>query len=158
MTDSLPIQDSYPGEIAVCYGCGRNNPHGLHIQTHWNGEEGVCHFTPEPYHTGYPGGVYGGLIASLIDCHCIGTAIAAMYDAEERQPGTEPEITCVTANLNVDYLKPTPIDSQLTLRARIKELTPRKAIVTCALFAGDVETARGQVVAVRVPSRATMIV
>ena len=157
MNDYPPIQDSYPGEVAVCYGCGRNNPHGLHIQTHWDGSEGVCRFTPQEYHTGYPGGVYGGLIASLIDCHCIATAIAAMYTAEDRQPGTEPEITCVTANLNVDYLKPTPIGVELLLRATIKELTPKKAIVTCSLFAGEIETARGQVVAVRVPSRATMI-
>jgi acyl-coenzyme A thioesterase PaaI-like protein len=151
-----PIQDSYPGEIAICYGCGRNNAQGLHIETHWNDEEGICRFTPQDYHTAFPGFVYGGLLASLIDCHSIGTAIAAMYTAENRVPGSEPEITCVTANLNVDYLKPTPIGLELTLRARVKELGPRKAIVTCALYAGETETVYGQVVAVRVPSRATM--
>lgn len=151
-----PIQDSYPDTIAICYGCGRNNPHGLHIETVWDGEEGVCRFTPQDYHTAFPGFVYGGLLASLIDCHSVGTAIAAMYDAEQRAPGTDPEITAVTANLNVDYLKPTPIGVELVLRARIEELTPKKAIVTCSLYAGDTETVRGRVVAVRVPSRAAM--
>jgi acyl-coenzyme A thioesterase PaaI-like protein len=153
---TAPIQDSYPDNVAICYGCGRNNPHGLHIETLWDGAEGVCHFTPQDYHTAFPGFVYGGLLASLIDCHSIGTAIAAMYDAENRAPGTEPEITAVTANLNVDYLKPTPIGVELVLRARIEELTPKKAIVACSLYASETETVRGRVVAVRVPSRATM--
>ena len=85
-----------------------------------------------------------------------GTAIAAMFGAEQRAPGTEPEITAVTANLNVDYLKPTPIGIELVLRARIEELTPKKAIVTCSLYAGEMETVRGRVIAVRVPSRATI--
>ncbi len=151
-----PIQDSYPDETAICYGCGRNNAHGLHVKSYWDGEEGVSHFQPQPYHTAFPGIVYGGLLASLIDCHTIGTAIAAMYQAEGRSPGSDPEITCVTANLNVSYLKPTPIEALLVLRARVKELSGRKAIMICSLYAGDEECARGEVVAVRVASRATM--
>lgn len=155
MSDT-PIQHFYNPETAVCYGCGRNNAHGLHIQTFWDGEEGVARFTPEPYHTAFPGVVYGGLLASLIDCHSIGTAIAAMYQAEDRAPGTAPEITCVTANLNISYLKPTPIDSELVLRTRVKEITPKKAIVTCVLSAGDEVCVQAETVAVRVASRATM--
>lgn len=148
------IQESYPDAIAICFGCGRNNPLGLHIQTHWDGSEGTCYFTPQPHHTAFPGVVYGGILASLIDCHSIGTAIAAMYDAEGRAPGSDPDITCVTANLNVDYLKPTPMGLELVLRTRVEELSPRKAIVTCSVSAGDDETVRGRVVAVRIDSRA----
>lgn len=150
------IQDYYPEETAICYGCGRSNPHGLHLKTYWNGEEGICHFTPRPEHTAFPKYVYGGLLASIIDCHSIGTAIAAMYDAAGREPGTEPEITCVTGNLNIDYLKPTLIGIELILRAQIKELHEKKAVVTCSVSADGVETVRAEVVAVRVPSRATM--
>jgi acyl-coenzyme A thioesterase PaaI-like protein len=150
---AAPIQNFYPENTAICYGCGRNNADGLHIQTYWDGTEGVCHFTPREYHTAFPGVVYGGLLASLIDCHSIGTAIAAMYDAEGRAPGTDPEITCVTGNLNVDYLKPTPTGIELTLRAQIAERTERKAIVTCSVYAGEDETVRARVVAVRVKSR-----
>ena len=152
-----PIQDSYADEIAICYGCGRHNAHGLHIQTYWDGEEGVCHFTPQAHHTAFPGVVYGGLLASLVDCHSIGTAIAAMYTAEGRAPGSDPEITCVTANLNVSYLKPTPMGATLVLRARVKEISGRKAVISCTVYADDVETVRAEVVAVRVPSRATML-
>ena len=71
------IQQHYNDDTAVCYGCGKNNPHGLHLQTHWDGTEGVCHFTPQPHHTAFPGVVYGGILASLIDCHSICTAYAA---------------------------------------------------------------------------------
>ncbi|MCB9452209.1 MAG: PaaI family thioesterase [Anaerolineaceae bacterium] len=155
MTDQ-PIQNFYPDDVAICYGCGRLNEHGLHIQTYWDGEEGVARFTPQPYHIGYPGFTYGGLLASLIDCHTMGTAIAATYHAEGRAPDTEPEVTYVTGNLNVTYLQPTPIEGELVLRARIKELHERKAIVTCSVFAGDKECVRGEVIAVRVRSRATM--
>lgn len=151
-----PIQDFYPDNVAICYGCGRNNADGMHIQTFFDGEEGVARFTPKPYHAGFPGVVYGGLLASLIDCHTMGTAISATYHAEGRAPGTEPEITYVTGNLNISYLQPTPMGVELVLRARVTELLPKKAIVTCSLYAGDKECVRGEVVAVRVKSRATM--
>ncbi|MDD9954815.1 MAG: PaaI family thioesterase [Anaerolineaceae bacterium] len=148
------IQDFYHDDIAICVGCGRHNPQTLGVRTFWDGAEGVCHFTPADHHTAFPGVVYGGLLACLVDCHSIGTAIAAMYDAEGRAPGTEPEITCVTASLQVDYLKPTPMGVELELRTSIEELSARKAILRCSLRAGDEETVRGRVVAVRVRSRA----
>lgn len=156
MNENQPIQDSYNPDAAICYGCGVNNPHGLHIQTHWDGEVGICHFTPRPEHTAFPGFVYGGLLASLIDCHSVGTAIAAMYDHEGRVPGSAPEITCVTGNLNVSYKKPTPIDGELRLECRVQEVTERKAIITTEIYAGDVLTVTGETVAIRVKSRLDM--
>ena len=143
------IQDLYRDEVAVCYGCGRNNADGLHLKTEWDGKEGTFRYTPEPYHTAFPGLVYGGLIACLIDCHSIGTAVAAAYDAENRIPGTVPEILFVTGNLNVRYLAPTPIGVELELCSKIEEMHPRKAIVTCSVFAEGKECAWGEVVAVR---------
>ena len=145
------IQDHYAEEMAVCYGCGRTNPKGLHIKTYWDGSEGVCQFKPQPHHTAYPGYVYGGLIASLIDCHCTGTATAAAYQAEGREPGTEPAIRFVTGTLTVRYVRPTPIEDELILRARVKELGKKKAIVTCSLFSGHAECAQGEVIVVRAP-------
>jgi acyl-coenzyme A thioesterase PaaI-like protein len=148
-----PIQHHYNPEAAICYGCGVNNPQGLHIETQWDGEVGRCHFTPRPEHTAFPGYVYGGLLASLIDCHSIGTAIAALYDRAGREPGTEPEITCVTGNLNVSYKKPTPMGVPLRLEARIKDIDDRKAVVTCEIYAEDTLVVTGETVAVRVQSR-----
>ena len=121
------------------------------IKTHWEGEESVTRFTPEPYHTSVPGYAYGGLVASLIDCHSTGTAAAAMYRSEGREMDTLPPFRFVTGSLHVDYLKPTPIDGALELRGRVKEIKGRKVIVETTVFAGGVATARGEVVAVQMP-------
>ena len=145
------IQDYYPDEYSHCYGCGRLNEHGLQIKSYWNGEESVCKFQPKPYHLALPGFVYGGLIASLIDCHAIGTAAAAKYGAEKRAPATDPSLRFVTASLRVDYLAPTPIDAALELRGRVKEAKERKAIVAVSLSANGRLCARGEVTGVLMP-------
>ena len=71
------FQDYYTDDLSHCYGCGRLNDHGLHLKSYWENDESVAIFHPKQYHTAFPGYVYGGLIASLIDCHGIGTAAAA---------------------------------------------------------------------------------
>ncbi len=147
--DQPAIQDHFSGEHAICYGCGNKNPHGLHVRTQWDGQVGSFCFTPEDYHTAFPGVVYGGLIASLFDCHCIGTAIAAAYDAQGRRPGSDPAIMYVTANLNVNYLRPTPMDRELMFKARIVETRGRKTVVSCTLTADGIECANARVVGVR---------
>jgi acyl-coenzyme A thioesterase PaaI-like protein len=93
--------------------------------------------------------MYGGLVASLIDCHSIWTAIAWTYRAEGREHGSPPAISYVTGSLNVRYLQPTRLSQPFVLRARVTELHPRKALVTCAAYSGEVITAQGDVVAVR---------
>lgn len=145
------FQDYYPDESAFCYGCGRLNEQGLHIKSYWDGEESVATFTPRPYHTALPGYVYGGLIASLIDCHSTGTAAAAAYRAEGREMDTEPPYRYVTASLHVDYVRPTPLGAPLEIRGQVKEIKGRKVVVSSTLSAEGEVCARGEVVAVRVP-------
>lgn len=147
----LAFQDYYDDKVAHCYGCGRLNEHGHQIRSFWEGDEAVTRFRPRPYHTAIPGYVYGGLIASLIDCHSTGTAAAAAYRAEGREMGSLPPLRFVTASLHVDYLRPTPLDAVLTIRARVKEVKGRKVVVASTLFAGDLECARGEVVCVQMP-------
>jgi acyl-CoA thioesterase FadM len=106
---------------------------------------------PRPYHTAIPGYVYGGLIASLIDCHSTGTASAAAYRAQGREPDSEPPLRFVTASLHVDYLRPTPIEGPLELRSQVKEVKGRKVVVSTTLFASGEVCARGEVVAVEIP-------
>lgn len=151
MTDELSFQDYYPDRMAVCYGCGRLNDHGLRIKSYWDGDESVCTFKPQPYHTAYPGFVYGGLIASLIDCHSTGTAAAAAYRAEGRPMDSEPARRFVTGSLHVDYLLPTPIEGPLELRSQVVEIKGRKVVVTTKLSVKGQVCARGEVVAIQVP-------
>ncbi len=147
------FQDYYPDELSYCYGCGRLNEHGHQIKTYWDGDESVTIFTPQPYHIAIPGYVYGGLIASLIDCHCTGTAAAAMYRAENRAMDTLPAYRFVTASLHVDYIKPTPLGVPLEVRGVVKEIKGRKVVVAATLSANGVVCARGEVVAVQMPER-----
>lgn len=146
------FQDFYPESLQHCYGCGPKNPNGLHIRSFWDGEEAVARFVPQAYHVAFPGYVYGGLVASLVDCHCVGTAAAAAYREEGREPGSSPSFRYVTGSLHVDYLLPTPLGVELEIRARVKEIKGKKTIVTASVLAAGKETARGKVVAIRMPA------
>lgn len=151
--ESKAFQDYYPEQLAHCYGCGRLNEYGLQIKSYWDGDETVCLFQPRPYHTAIPGYVYGGLLASLIDCHGTGTAAAAAYQAEGRPMDSEPALRFLTASLHVDYLRPTPIGGLLEVRGKIKEVKGRKVIVMETLLAGGEVCVKGEVIAVQVPQQ-----
>jgi acyl-coenzyme A thioesterase PaaI-like protein len=145
------IQDFYPENVSYCYGCGRLNERGLQIKSYWLGDEAVCIYQPRPEHIAIPGYVYGGLIASLIDCHCTGTAAAASYHAAGRSMDSLPAFRFVTASLKVDYLKPTPLGVPLEIRARVIEIKGRKVVMQASLSAEGELRARGEVVAVQAP-------
>jgi len=145
------FQDYYPDILSHCYGCGRLNDHGLQIKSRWDGEESVATYMPREYHTALPGFIYGGLIASLIDCHSTGTAAAAAYKAENRAMDTDPPFRFVTGSLHVDYLRPTPMGVPLEIRGKVKEIKGKKVVVECTLSANGQVCAKGEVVAIRMP-------
>jgi len=134
-----------------CYGCGPHNAQGLRIKSYWDGDEAVSTFMPQPFHMAGPVNVLnGGIIGTVIDCHCICTAFADAYRREGRAIGSDPQLWYATASMKVDYLKPTPIDQPLTLRAKVIEAGAKKTRISCSLYAGDQECARGDVLAIRV--------
>lgn len=158
MSDSIKqyqdaLQDIWPH--ATCYGCGPGNPDGLHIKSYWaeDGSAVLATFHPEPKHNaGFPNVMYGGLVASLIDCHSIWTAIAYTYRAEGRPHGSAPSVSYVTGKLEVSYHKPTPLDQPIILRAIIEKIEGRKAIIHCTLGTEKETCAEGTVLAIRVPA------
>jgi acyl-coenzyme A thioesterase PaaI-like protein len=144
------FQDAFPTNH--CWGCGPSNQHGLRIKSYWEGDESVCRFRPSPEHMAGPTHVLnGGIIATVIDCHCVCTAWADVYRSAAREMGSQPVPWCVTGSLKVDYLAPTPIDAVVELRARIRERNGRKRIVECTVFAGGKPCARAEVLAIEVP-------
>jgi acyl-coenzyme A thioesterase PaaI-like protein len=145
------VQDYYPDDFSHCFGCGRLNAPGHHVRTGWDGDETVAYFAPEPHQIAVPGFVYGGLIASLIDCHGMGTAAAAAERAAGRDIGDAPSPRFVTAALNVTFLKPTPLGPTLEIRARARDVSARKVVVDATVIADGVVTVRAEVVAVRMP-------
>jgi acyl-coenzyme A thioesterase PaaI-like protein len=152
INDQPALQDIW--ENGTCYGCGPANPHGLQIKSYWDEEFGgaISKFWPKPHqNAGFENVMYGGLVASLCDCHSVWAAIAATYRAEGRAHGHPPIVSYVTGNLNVSYLAPTPLNQLLVLRAKVEELGGRKAIVQCGIFAGEQQTVSAKVIAVRVP-------
>lgn len=145
------FQDYYPDNLSHCYGCGRLNDAGLKIKSYWDGDESICIHQPKPEHKAIPGFAYGGIIASLIDCHSTGTAAAAKYRAENREMDSLPSLRFLTASLHVDFLLPTPLGVPLEIRGRVKEVKGRKVIVESTLSANGQICARGEVVATQVP-------
>ena len=142
------IQDAWPEAATYCWGCGKNNTHGLQLKSYWEDEETVATFIPQEHHLAFPGILNGGIISTIIDCHGTGTAHAAaqkMSDADEN-------IMYVTASLFVKFRRPTPLDKPVTLRARVKEVDGKRITVSCSLYSGDTICATGEVVTVGVNS------
>lgn len=136
-----------------CFGCGADNPDGLRIQSFWSGpDQSICRYTPQPHQAAGPKTfLNGGIIATLIDCHTICTAVANAYRLEEREISSSPLVWFVTASLKVDYLKPTPIDAPVELRATLRDVGEKKTVLDCTLSSGETVSARGEVLAIRVP-------
>jgi acyl-coenzyme A thioesterase PaaI-like protein len=139
--DSRPFQDLVDWQ---CYGCGRLNEHGLQIKSHWEDDEVVCHWRPKPFHVGHPGTLQGGVIATALICHAVWTATATALRREGREIREPLDFTYSTTSLKLELLKPTPIESTLTLRARVTDMEGERAAVSCSVFVNDEETARAE--------------
>ena len=144
------IQDQWPEEGTFCWGCGKNNEHGLQLKSYWEHDETVAVWEPKEHHLAFPGILNGGIIATLIDCHGTGTANAAAHKASD---DSDQHFMYVTSAISVKYLKPTPLNKPVTLRARVTEMGEKKIKVSCDLYSGDVKCATGEVFTVRVDQR-----
>ena len=144
------IQDTYPNDVAHCYGCGRLNEHGYQITTRPHNEGTLTEFVPESFHTAIPGYIYGGLIASLIDCHSTGSAAVFAMQEAGVEIGSEPSPRFLTAHLEVDYLAPTPLD-RVTLIGKSVAVKDRKVVVVTEFIVDGEVTARGYAVLVKMP-------
>jgi len=143
------IQDLWSEEWAHCFGCGRENKKGLRIKSYWKGEESECEWHPAPHHQAFPGITCGGIIATIIDCHCLNTAVSYAYKLEGRDVRSDPPIKYVTGSLFIKYLNPTPINKPVTLRARVKEMVGKKIVVVCSLYSEDKKCAFCELVAIK---------
>lgn len=150
--EHVAIQDEYADEFSWCYGCGRLNEKGHHFRTRWNGRKTVTEYTANEEHQAVPGFVYGGILASLIDCHGTGSASLALHRKNGHEPGdgVEPP-RFVTASLHVDFMKPTPQDAPLKAVGTVEEIHPKRWKVHTEVFAGDELVVKGEVVAVVMP-------
>ncbi|HLR60428.1 MAG TPA: PaaI family thioesterase [Pseudogracilibacillus sp.] len=146
------IQDDYDDAYAWCYGCGRLNQDGLHLRTGWDGDKTVTIYHPREEHKAIPGFIYGGLVASVVDCHGTGSAAITLHRKNGHEPGdgvNAPRF--VTASLHVDYLKPTPAGVPLKAVGTVEEIHPKKFKVLTDVYAGDEKVVTGEVIAAVMP-------
>ena len=134
----------------VCFGCGSQNPDGLQIKSYWEGDESVCIWESERKYEGWKNILNGGILATLIDCHCMGTAMAAAYRAENRNMDSKPEYRYATGTMTIKYLKPTPNDVPVEIRAIVEETKGRKTTLSCEVFSAGIKTAEASVIAILV--------
>jgi acyl-coenzyme A thioesterase PaaI-like protein len=148
------FQDYYPDKFSHCYGCGKSHPHGHHLKSYWDGEDTMARFTVPPgFSGGVPDHVYGGMVASLLDCHGTASAAAFAYRAAGREMDDAGEfMRFVTASLKVDFLRPTPIGVELVIKGHLHGIEGRKVHVSLSLSEGDQVCARGQMLAVQLRS------
>ena len=133
----------------VCFGCGHNHD-GLQIKSYWEGEVAVLHWESQEKYHGWSDLMNGGIMATLIDCHCMGTAMADAYRRENRALDSDPEYRYATGTLTVRYLKPTP-NTKIELRARVVDVKGKKTVLTCDFLNENGEkTAEADVIAIRV--------
>ena len=140
------FQKYMPGD--VCFGCGSNNASGLHVHSYWQGDEALCQWMPQLVHQGWEGVTCGGIIATLIDCHCMATAMATAIRNERRDLSSEPYYRFATGSMSVKYLKPTPSDREIELRAKVIEIkNEKKFTLLCQVYSEQQLTAEANVVA-----------
>lgn len=146
------FQDSIPHNH--CYGCGPLNEHGLKIKSYWVGNnESECVFSPSAHHSAGPTHyLNGGVISTIIDCHCVCTAIAKGYQMQGRDIGQGEAIWFATGKLEVSFFKPVPIDKEVVLKATIIETKETKITLQCQLVSNSEVCVESHVIAVKVPN------
>ena len=149
----VAIQDTYGEKFKHCWGCGADNDQGLHLKSYpsEDGAQTVCQVVPDERYTGgVPHHLFGGMIATIFDCH--GTASAAFFSHHDRGLELTEETVIdrfITARLEVDFKKPTPMGAEVTVTAVPEEIGERKVIVQMTLEAAGEVRAKARMVAVK---------
>ncbi len=131
MSEKKSLQEIYAPN-STCYGCGPANPYGLRLRSIAQGDEVVAEWQPQPHYEAFPGALNGGVIGTLLDCHCNWTAAYHLMKTRglERPPAT------VTAEYHVRLLRPTPTDAPVRLIARPVQSEGNRVVVEGELIAG----------------------
>jgi acyl-coenzyme A thioesterase PaaI-like protein len=146
MKQEHSLQETYAPKNA-CFGCGPANRDGLHIRSFLKDDQIVAQWKPEKKYEAFDGVLNGGIIGTLLDCHCNWTAA---YYLMKRAGDDHPPCT-VTAEYSIKLLRPTPTNDSIFLSAKVLEITDDRATVEGTLSAGGkiCATCRGVFVAVK---------
>ena len=147
----LGLQQRYSPE-STCFGCGPANARGLRIAsfevdtdtdpatdtgptTHPG--ELLADWQPLPHHAAFDDVLNGGIIGSLLDCHSNwAAAIHLMHETGAKGPPG-----CVTAEMTVRFLRPTPVSAPVRLRAWPVSTNGQRVVVGAEILSGGIVTA-----------------
>ena len=108
--------------------------------------------TPDKAYTGgVPQNLFGGMIAMLFDCH--GTASAAYFKHRDKGLDLTKDTVIgrfITAHLEIDFKKPVPMESPVTIRDAAEEIGERKVVVAMGMESAGEVRAKAKMVAVAV--------
>ena len=126
------LQDTYAPN-GRCFGCGPKNEKGLKIKSFVEGQEIKAEFIPQPHHEAFENVLNGGIIGSVLDCHCNWAAayFIKQYEMMDSVPCT------VTAQYTIKLLRPTPSNQKLHLVARLDKVEKDRAWIKGELKFGD---------------------
>ncbi len=110
-----------------CFGCGPENPQGLQLSFTVDAADAgnitaTCTVQLTRIHEGAPGFIHGGILATLLD--------------EAMSKLNRPlDALAMTRHMEVDYLRPAPLNTPLTLTARHLRREGRKLFHTAEIIA-----------------------
>jgi acyl-coenzyme A thioesterase PaaI-like protein len=113
MQQPIVNRDLLPGN--TCFGCGFDNPHGLHIALHADPDRPdglVGTFDPPAHGVGFPGLVHGGAVYTALDC-------AAAWTPTALRPAIG--AIWILRSAEVKYLKAAFLGRPLAIRTAIVE-------------------------------------
>ncbi|WP_460060580.1 hotdog domain-containing protein [Streptomyces sp. YKOK-I1] len=108
-----------------CYGCGSGNDRGLGLRMTWQDGSAVGEHTIPGHAAGAPGIAHGGYLAALVD-----EALALIGMAAAGSP-------TMTAHVEIDYARPTPVERRLHLRGSVERTSGRR--LTAVVEGGTVD-------------------
>lgn len=113
-----------------CFGCGAENPIGLHLEFAPVEDKVVAKKIVPREYQGYSNVVHGGIVTTLLD-EAMGSFIQQKYNEQ-----------AMTGRIEIRYKLPTPIDEELKITAW--QESQRRNILT---MKAQIETSGGKVTA-----------
>jgi acyl-coenzyme A thioesterase PaaI-like protein len=117
----------------ICFGCGCKNKRGLQVKSYVKDSLIVSSWRAKKYHEAFPGVLNGGVIGSILDCHC--NWAAAYFLMKDQGLNITP--CTVTADYSIKLKKPTPSDAVLALSAYLIKIQNNVVTIESTLVANE---------------------
>jgi len=106
-----------------CFGCGPDNPVGLHMRFFTDGEKLVSFLRVPGYHCGWSTILHGGIVTTILDETMSWTAHHLIKKL------------ILTKSIQIDFHRPVHVERDIRCEGRIKTVTgPREAVMEAVLY------------------------